>query len=175
MTQQFANTLGTPSNSTFDSQLSVNPFLNETGSHPIQNGADGCHQDMDMGEKLDTSSRSLTNTPELRHVSAPPPSGACWNSRSPTMIYGPVDRLSGASHSLHSIDEERGNFPKPNEIDSNFGQSSSSSYDLCARQMTPCNSPSHLLQLEQSFNSPDAPSPIRPAVQSNISQVGSNI
>ena len=190
---QFARSLGSPPKSVFDNSGEVNPFLIQNRRNPHElifgnphnvfksigesSSSNFVHtdqpprdfnQDMEMAEPC---SRELTNTPELDSVpvkiSSPEPTISCWNSKSPTIVRGPMDNLNGSSHALHSISEEI----TSGDIDATSYLASRSSYDLAARQATPCNSPNHLRELERSFTSPDAPSPIRPTTQSNVHRV----
>ena len=181
---QFAQTLGSPPKTIFDSQLQTNPFSTSTEPNlsevvfgnpkntfkTIGNNSNhfANHQNNEDMEMTETSSRDLTTTPELHSVKilSQEPSVSCWNSRSPTIGHIQLDKLNCSTHALHSISEETA---VPNN-DANF-LISNSSYDLTARQATPCNSPNHLLQLERSFNSPDAPSPIKPTTQNSVYQV----
>ena len=181
---QFARTLGSPPKTAFDLQMDMNPFSSPVVHKPSEPifgnpknsfrtiGNDKNHLSNENGEDMEMAetSRNLTDTPELlsAKISSPELSASCWNSRSPTIIHGQLDKLNGSTHALHSISEEI--CTEPTNADTNF-LTSNSSYDLAARQATPCNSPNHLLELERSFNSPDAPSPIRPTTQNMVFQV----
>ena len=190
---QIGRTLGTPDRVLFDTLTDKNPFsekrncnqaslffgnaenvFKSISSVGISNNANDI-QEMDMGDKDDVN-RNLTATPELNpavhKVVYSEPSGSCWNTKSPTLSYGQLENLHGTSHSLHCITEESSSNVSctTNSLNSSF-LTSQSSYDLSARQATPCNSPTQLLELERSFTSPDAPSPIKPTSPSLICQV----
>nr|CAB3256067.1 uncharacterized protein C6orf106 homolog [Phallusia mammillata] len=140
-------------------------FLNKNGRTSNSNAFEDSEM-CDTANKLEGGSLSFSPTTFKTIQEEMNPS--CWNAKSPTAIGDSSDLISGACHSLHSITEESNS----SDTNNNAGikptpafLTSNSSYDLNARQASPFNSPSKLLELEKSFSSPDAPSPIRPTAR----------
>ncbi|CAK8679978.1 unnamed protein product [Clavelina lepadiformis] len=142
--------------------------LNNQPSLKFQTNCSASDEAEKMGTEDNTSfSRRLTASPVLdsmllKHDMEPSPTVSCWNTKSPT-ISSRCEDLTGPSHALHRIEEEAKMVANSYNNDGPKFLASCSSYDINARQASPFNSPSKLRELEESFNSPDAPSPIRPS------------
>lgn len=147
-------------------QSSESNFLSKIGTTSQENGV----EDSEMSDNVKFSNNKLENSPLSFHPATfktiqRESSPSCWNAKSPTAVGDPNDIISSTCHSLHCIAEESNCGDSNNNAGSKQTPvflTSNSSYDLNARQASPFNSPSKLLELEKSFSSPDAPSPIRP-------------
>jgi len=183
VTQQmskFASALGNNSEMSFDDQSkrANNPFSfgstdadMETGGQ-LQDGSNtGSSACMSPAARSFQSNlmcqQQQSSSPGLRKIPANPHPSPCWSERSPTSS-APVDELLGGhAHSLTVINEESNN-----SAQYNYPLVSQSPYDLNAslRQVSPTGSPTRMKEIENTLQSPDAPSPIRPSGPSRFSK-----
>lgn len=158
-------------------------LFSESGDMTVKSAATLACEDSEMSEQNSKATSTPTRTPNgtllLQPISFKNTDGrtgpTCWNTKSPTTIGDSNELDGGASHSLQSIPEDPGSpvvhVPSDSVANCTDFMTSKSLYDMNARQASPFSSPSKLLELERSFSSPDAPSPIKPTSRSLLVNV----
>nr|XP_002127436.1 uncharacterized protein C6orf106 homolog [Ciona intestinalis] len=132
--------------------------LNTTQNNPFAVDGLGANMDVNVSFGSNNGGQTFDEVPRKCERGTAHDVSSCWETKSPTLTM--EEGLGGEGHTLCRIDEETTNDGNNNEGVKYL--SSKSSYDLAARQASPFTSPSKLVDLERSFSTPDAPSPIHP-------------